>query len=900
MGNLNNIGGLISTNNDQIVANGLFIPSNFNSAPYSSKMSQLFNNNSNILYTKNSYLFNDGSGQPFFIVNPQNIPVGKFASNSKLNVNKRTDSRSYPITSAREDINRTNKYLFSSTGIVFTLKQTLLQGLQPFNETKIYNPAMPIVAAARPLSSGLISRPIRFIEPRLSGVLGALGLSAIGSIFGVNSNPTPPRGTAPGPSGTGGFFASFMGTNLPGPLPINRQDGGKGLTRGKTATEAYKNVTDYWGTTKTKGLIGGLLSNIGNFFRSNTLIGSLFPIGQPKGTIYKADENVSDLMYQNGILVPNQRSNSSFSITKLLFGKSIPAQNRFYYKGINGTENYGVEQRWAGNVQVNGNARYVTGKVINDSNGFGKVKVEQITTGNKVGKYGAVVFPSFLGQLTPGLAIIDEHSEILKYYSAANDTFYTTRKGPNTYKKDFTKYDTQVTSPTSQPSVKEPNGSTVAVNEQSKIKDEFDSKKTEVYTVTSIGDGTRDVYTNSKYNSTNEYVTQVQSPPSTPSVKDPTSGATQAVDIEKSRLKDTEYQNGIPPVTEYKGGTTEILTKDFTRYDTQVKNPSVPPVSIPGSNTVQVTNELSNLLKDYKYYFVENKNDVDGKIPPASTKLTSPNSVKDFVSSQTQKTNSWDSLNKLETYTTKGKTQTTVVNDGKTYLGKYNTGDLRKQLLEYDNNTGKGISTKDGDSINLLDIQKNDDRFKDRDLIKFWFYDIANENYIPFRATLKSINERYTTEWDNFQYIGNADKVYNYKGFTRSLSFAFTTVAFSSKELEPMWKRINYLMGLSKPSKYFNDKFIVPPLIKLTVGEMYSDQPIVITNIGLTVPDNATWETLTSNQKYNYLHNSISFGVNIAQMPMEADISIDCNLIEKKSPQVKNTNNFGWDKLVTT
>ena len=90
----------------------------------------------------------------------------------------------------------------------------------------------------------------------------------------------------------------------------------------------------------------------------------------------------------------------------------------------------------------------------------------------------------------------------------------------------------------------------------------------------------------------------------------------------------------------------------------------------------------------------------------------------------------------------------------------------------------------------------------------FYFYDIYNQKYIPFRATVKGISERSVSTWDDFQYIGNADKVYNYKGFTRGLGFSFTVVAMSVKELLPMWQRINYLMGLTKPANYKNG-FIV-------------------------------------------------------------------------------------------
>jgi len=46
MANSDNIGGLVETNNPQIVANGLFIPSNINTGPSPNKLLTLFNANS--------------------------------------------------------------------------------------------------------------------------------------------------------------------------------------------------------------------------------------------------------------------------------------------------------------------------------------------------------------------------------------------------------------------------------------------------------------------------------------------------------------------------------------------------------------------------------------------------------------------------------------------------------------------------------------------------------------------------------------------------------------------------------------------------------------------------------------------------------------------------------------
>jgi len=723
MANENNIGGILSTENPQITSNGLSIPASFN-ATRSPKLLTLFERNSNLLYTKYSY-YNpeEGNGsnsqQPFFAVNPDNIQLGELKSNSTLNSRKKTDSRTLPFVSSDEDVIRMRKFLRTSTGNKFTTTQLLLQGLQPFNETKIYNPLMPIIASARPGTLGLISRPTRFVELNAGGIFGALGLKAVSTILFGNSNPTPPPGTATGKPAT--FFNSInpFSSRLPGALPVNRQDGGKGLTRGKSASDAYKNFTDYWSPT-SRGLVGKLLSTVGNYIRGSTVIGALVPIGQPRGTVFKADESSYDLMIKNGII--NQPYSRPGIFGKLLsaFLGSSPSIPRFVWVDSNNTEQYGLRQKWAGGT-IKGSVIYRYA-VLNDLNGL----VAQ----------------------------------------------------PQTDKKTvFEKYKNVVVNPVVNPSIKRESIS---------------------------------------------------------------GGGYQVLEAKEQSEILANYSDYINNIRGTKSG------------------PEVYPTKLENYNP-----DLWKILKNQKS---TTQTDPIFRIP-----------LTDVILNDNEYNNS-------------------------TYIKRFAKDGYRKQLL--DSKDGKGLTTAYGDDLNKLGVLNGDeiDEYADRDLIKFWFYDIANDKYIPFRATVKSINERYTSDWDNFQYIGNADKVYNYKGFTRSLGFSFTVVAMSVGELQPMWTRINYLLGLSKPAKYLNNNFIVPPLVKLTIGDMYKNQPLVITNMSLSIPDNATWELITDEVDYNILQSIPTVNdkpIRVAQMPMEADLTIDCNILEVQKPQVMNSNNFGWGELVT-
>ena len=186
--------------------------------------------------------------------------------------------------------------------------------------------------------------------------------------------------------------------------------------------------------------------------------------------------------------------------------------------------------------------------------------------------------------------------------------------------------------------------------------------------------------------------------------------------------------------------------------------------------------------------------------------------------------------------------------------------------------------------------------YKD-DLIAFYFYDIVNQKYIPFRATIKGLQETDSVNWEELTFIGRADKVYSYGGFNRSLAFSFTVHIGSIIEMAPTWQRVNYLMSLVKPASYTKSKlsassgaytrFMVPPMVMITIGDMYKNQPVVIGSLGITIPENASWETLNekNSTEWSYLVDYIKspkVGMNYGQLPRTMEISVNAYLLEKE------------------
>jgi len=168
-----------------------------------------------------------------------------------------------------------------------------------------------------------------------------------------------------------------------------------------------------------------------------------------------------------------------------------------------------------------------------------------------------------------------------------------------------------------------------------------------------------------------------------------------------------------------------------------------------------------------------------------------------------------------------------------------------KNLLLYTNNSGIGPI----DKINALPIyrSKNVDTNKPiNDLVKFRIAAIDNNDpnfktFMHFRAFIDSFSDSYTGEWDSVRYIGRGEKFYNYKGFDRTISLAFTVAAQSKQELIPMYKKLNYLASNLAPD-YSEFGYMRGPLIELTMGGYLYNQVGFITQLTYDIPEDSPWE----------------------------------------------------------
>ena len=133
-----------------------------------------------------------------------------------------------------------------------------------------------------------------------------------------------------------------------------------------------------------------------------------------------------------------------------------------------------------------------------------------------------------------------------------------------------------------------------------------------------------------------------------------------------------------------------------------------------------------------------------------------------------------------------------------------------------------------------------------RDIIKFGFEVIQNDNptnvrAVHLRAFLTGYSDNHSADWQSKRYAGRGENFYTYQGFDRQVSFSFKVAAQSKSEMQPLYRKLNYLLSTLYPD-YNSAGFMRGNITKLTLGELFHRTPGILTSLNLTVDDNTPWE----------------------------------------------------------
>jgi hypothetical protein len=172
-----------------------------------------------------------------------------------------------------------------------------------------------------------------------------------------------------------------------------------------------------------------------------------------------------------------------------------------------------------------------------------------------------------------------------------------------------------------------------------------------------------------------------------------------------------------------------------------------------------------------------------------------------------------------------------------------------------------------GDRINIIDYKRaNFDLSKDlvyelgkyenssnpgaEDFIEFYFTGLTLSGKgekpaeaIVFRAVFGQIQDNHQPEWTPIKYMGRADPLYVYNGYTREIQFDFTVQITSRDEMKATWRKLNYLASWTAP-QYTSAGFMKAPITRLNIGNLYRKMPGFISSLNYTFDNTeTTWET---------------------------------------------------------
>jgi len=175
------------------------------------------------------------------------------------------------------------------------------------------------------------------------------------------------------------------------------------------------------------------------------------------------------------------------------------------------------------------------------------------------------------------------------------------------------------------------------------------------------------------------------------------------------------------------------------------------------------------------------------------------------------------------------------------------------------------------DQVNGSKVQwgKDPDFTEHPDLVNFSISIIDNssvssvQNTMHFRAFIDSFGDKFSSDWGSTQYVGRADKFYNYKGYDRSISLGFTVYAQSKKEMVGMYEKLNYLASTTAPS-YASGGFMKGNLMRITFGNYIKNQLGFCKGFSYDIPSEFSWDVGIDDEGNAGGNAQLPFGIKVA------------------------------------
>lgn len=177
--------------------------------------------------------------------------------------------------------------------------------------------------------------------------------------------------------------------------------------------------------------------------------------------------------------------------------------------------------------------------------------------------------------------------------------------------------------------------------------------------------------------------------------------------------------------------------------------------------------------------------------------------------------------------------------------GSYNQGRTGLMRRDYRQPTSKA-KPYGGDAITQQSISGTNIKGMEQeygDLIKFYIKDPIGNKTLRFRSYITAINDSVGATWTGVKYLGRPNNLFIYEGASdRKLSFSLKVAALSRYDVIHMWKKVNYLTSLCYPHVNNQTKQMIGPVVGLTLGDWFQDEPGFFDSVNITVDTSSPWE----------------------------------------------------------
>ena len=210
--------------------------------------------------------------------------------------------------------------------------------------------------------------------------------------------------------------------------------------------------------------------------------------------------------------------------------------------------------------------------------------------------------------------------------------------------------------------------------------------------------------------------------------------------------------------------------------------------------------------------------------------------------------------------------------------GKFFASKIGKEILKEDFIEAKRGMYQTTDMINNLGPFAGESfpdlvtggTLDEKDFVPLKFYSVYQKKTVQFRATLSGMSESFSPSWDSNKFTGSPFSNYTYSGIERSVSFNFKVYSLNAEEHKIGWDKINFLNSLVFPQGYYGDSTaVIPPFIKLTIGDLYKGKHAFIESLTHTWEDGTPWNV--ADKERTVLSNAVGI---ITGVPENADIDM--------------------------